>query len=226
MPGCTARYRLCDCTLKCMEEQAARYPASRPTPVTERGRRTRAAIVDAAAELIYERGVAATVLDDVLASCGAGKSQLYHYFRGKRELVAAVVDRQLRQVLAAQPSLDEMKTWADFDAWAEDLLALHSGPDGPMACPLGSLAGELSDDPVLSHDLDDALRSWESHLARGLAQLRERGELRADAEPARLATTAMCALQGGLMLAHLRRDITPLRDALAMALAHLRANKP
>ena len=57
-------------------------------PRTGRGRASRERIVERAAELFAERGVAATSLDEVLAAAGAGKSQLYHYFRGRDELVA------------------------------------------------------------------------------------------------------------------------------------------
>jgi TetR/AcrR family transcriptional regulator, transcriptional repressor for nem operon len=198
----------------------------RRLPSTEQGRRTRAAIVAAAGQLMYERGVAATSLDDVLSACGAGKSQLYHYFGGKQELVTAVIDHQLRRILANQPRLEHLESWEDFDGWVTDLLALNTGPAGPAACPLGSLAGELDDDPGLCQELDAAFRTWESHLARGLERLRERGLLRDDADPARLAAATMAALQGGLMMAHLRRDITPLDDALTMALNHLRAHRP
>ena len=171
---------------------------------------------------MYERGVAATSLDDVLAACGAGKSQLYHYFGGKHELIAAVVDHQLRQILAAQPRLAHLASWADFDDWAADLLAAHTGPAGPRACPLGGMAGELACDANLRDELDAAFRTWESYLARALTRLHARGELRGDADPDRLAAAAMAALQGGLMLANLRSDVTPLRDALTMALDHLR----
>lgn len=37
-------------------------------PATAHGRRTRAAIVDAAAQMMYQKGVAATSLDDILAA--------------------------------------------------------------------------------------------------------------------------------------------------------------
>ena len=46
--------------------------AERPLPLTERGCRTRASIVDAAATLMYQRGVCATSLDDLLATAGSG----------------------------------------------------------------------------------------------------------------------------------------------------------
>lgn len=76
---------------------------------TERGQRTRAAIIDAAATMMYESGVAATSVDDILAASNTGKSQLYHYFADKSELVAAVVDCQLERLLAAHSRREQKR---------------------------------------------------------------------------------------------------------------------
>src|SRR5258708_18220059 len=69
-------------------------------PRTGRGRASRERIVEHAADLFAERGVAGTSLDEVLAAAGAGKSQLYHYFHGRDELVEAAVGLRCTQVLA------------------------------------------------------------------------------------------------------------------------------
>src|SRR5438552_19009254 len=69
-------------------------------PRTGRGRASRERIVERAAELFAARWVAATSLDEVLAAARAGKGQLYHYFRGRDELVAAAVGLRCAQVLA------------------------------------------------------------------------------------------------------------------------------
>ncbi|MGC7194023.1 TetR/AcrR family transcriptional regulator [Mycobacteroides abscessus subsp. abscessus] len=57
---------------------------------------------------MYQKGVAATSLDDILAASSTGKSQLYHYFKDRSELVKAVVERQTELVLAAQPTLTQI----------------------------------------------------------------------------------------------------------------------
>ena len=62
--------------------------------LTAKGARTRARIVEEAAALIHERGVAATTLEDVKAAAEVSGSQLYHYFPDKNELVQAVIDYQ------------------------------------------------------------------------------------------------------------------------------------
>ncbi|WP_038521155.1 TetR/AcrR family transcriptional regulator [Amycolatopsis japonica] len=191
---------------------------------TPQGRMTRDAIVDAAAELMYVHGVAGTSVDKVLAASGAGKSQMYHYFKNKDQLVEAVITRFLENILGNQPTIFELHDWADFDQWAREILAIQTTPKGPIACPLGNLTGELGDDPKMAPLLDKAYREWESHLQRGLESLREQGKLVEGADPARLAQAALTCVQGGLLMAHLRHDVTPIADALKIALDHLRSH--
>ncbi|HEX6523923.1 MAG TPA: helix-turn-helix domain-containing protein, partial [Streptosporangiaceae bacterium] len=69
-------------------------------PITRRGRASRERIVERAADLFAERGIAATTVDEVLAAAGAGKGQFYHYFRGRDELAAAAVGYRCAQVVA------------------------------------------------------------------------------------------------------------------------------
>ncbi len=48
--------------------------------LTRKGAETRARIVDAAAELIYQQGVARTTVEEVRDGAHVSSSQLYHYF--------------------------------------------------------------------------------------------------------------------------------------------------
>ena len=66
--------------------------------LTARGAATKARIVAAAASLVYERGIAGTSLDDVMAATGTSKSQLYHYFADKDALICEVIRAQLGRV--------------------------------------------------------------------------------------------------------------------------------
>lgn len=195
---------------------------AKPLPATARGRRTRDGIVDAAARLVYQRGVRATSLDDVLAAAGCGKSQLYHYFDDKADLVGAVIDRQLEFVLAAQPALAQIDSWATFETWLDGIVHMHSAPGGPFACPLGTLAAELKHDDAFRLRLQDAFDRWVDVLAGGLQRMRERRQLADDVEPQRLATNIIATLQGGMLLGRLRSDTTPMVDAADSARAQLR----
>ena len=63
-------------------------------------------------------------------------------------------------------------------------------------------------------DLVAGFEQWEAPLRSGLATMRERGLLRADADPDRLALALLAALQGGLLLTQTRRTTLPLETAL------------
>lgn len=198
----------------------------RPVPATERGRRTRAAIVDAAATLMYERGVHATSLDDVLAAAGSGKSQLYHYFDGKSDLVHAVIERQLELILEEQePALSHTDSWEGIEAWAAQYLQLHEprrvhSPVRWARWPPSSRTTRPTGLVSMRH------LAAGKPLARGLATMKKRGELARKADPQRLAAMVIAALQGGMLLARVRDDITPLHDSLTAALTELRRWAP
>lgn len=208
-------------TLCGMARSSGAAPA-RSLPVTDRGRRMRAAIIDSAATLMHKQGVTATSLDDVLAAAGCGKSQMYYYFGDKADLVRAVIDRQIELILTAQKdTLDHVDSWDGLDAWAEHILNVHSRRGGPFACPLGTMAAELKNSKAFRPALDAAFRRWEAPLAKGLQTMKDRGELTDDADPARLAAMLIASLQGGMLLARVRKDVTILRDSLCGAISEL-----
>lgn len=198
-------------------------PAPHSLPATAKGRATRERIIDTAADLIYERGVAAVTLDDVRQATDTSKSQLYHYFAAKNDLVHAVIERQRGRVLAFHgPTLNSLSNWDDLTRWRDAIVATQTERQCRSGCPLGSLANALAElDETARTKLSDAFASWQQLLADGLGEMIRSGALRADANPERLAVSTIASLQGGLILAELRRDTRPLEIALDAAIAHL-----
>lgn len=187
---------------------------------------TRARIVEAAADLVRAHGVANTSLDAVLAASNASKSQLYHYFADKDDLVLAVIQRQTECLLTAQESLLKgFKSLAGLRRWRDALVELTRQTNGAGGCPLGSLVPELAESPRPRALLAEGFARWEAYLVAGFTAMRARGELKPGAEPADLATAVLTALQGGLLLAQTMRSTRPLELALDMALQHV-ATKP
>ncbi|HYB29544.1 MAG TPA: TetR/AcrR family transcriptional regulator [Solirubrobacteraceae bacterium] len=193
-------------------------------PVTDKGRATRNRVLDAAAALIFEHGVAGTSLDDVRAAANVSKGQLYHYFTDKEDLVHAVIDRTVQQVLDAQPRLIDLSSWAAIAAWFDDLVQLQVDRQAIGGCPIGSLAGELAEtDEQARTELAAGFDRWEAPIREGLRQMQADGKVRRGADPARLATATLAAIQGGLVLTQTRRDPQQLRIALDAAYAYLRS---
>lgn len=53
--------------------------------------------------------------------------------------------------------------------------------------------------------------------------MRARGELRRDADPRALAEATLASIQGGILLAKTKKNVEPLKNALAGAMACLRS---
>jgi AcrR family transcriptional regulator len=196
-----------------------------PSVLTAKGQSTRARIVQAAAELVGEKGAAAMSLDDVCARAHAHRSQLYHYFDDREDLLRAVINATTDSVMVAQDGLlDHLDTWAGIDRWFRALITLQEDREARGGCPIGSLVGQLAErDPGARENLADGFERWESHLRTGLQRMQARGRLSAAANPASLATATMALLQGGLLLTQVRRDPKQLRTALAAARVLLRS---
>jgi TetR/AcrR family transcriptional regulator, transcriptional repressor for nem operon len=56
--------------------------------------------------------------------------------------------------------------------------------------------------------------------------MRDRGDLRPDADPEQLTYALMAALQGGMLLGQTARDIAPLEAALRSVLEYLNSYAP
>ena len=193
--------------------------------MTGRGRETRERIVRAAAELVAERGVAGTSLDDVRARAHASKSQLYHYFADRDDLMRAVARAVSDDVVGGQAELfAQLDTIDGLRAWSDALVTLQKVRRATGGCPIGSLAGQLAErDEGARLELADGLDRWEAAIRDGLERMASRGELRPGADPAALAQRTLAAVQGGLLLTQIRRDPNQLRAALDGALDSIRA---
>jgi TetR/AcrR family transcriptional regulator, transcriptional repressor for nem operon len=191
-------------------------------PLTARGAVTRSRIVNAAADLIYARGVDRTSLDDVMVESGVSKSQLYHYFADKDALVLEVITLQTERVLnAQQPHLDAMDSLKALRMWGDAIIKLNARAHA-KGCPLGSLASELANDSEAARTrLAASFAMWSDSIERGLTKMRQSGALLPSTNPHELAVALLSAVQGGLLLSKTTQTSRPLEIAIDMAIDHI-----
>jgi len=181
--------------------------------------------VERAAELFAERGITGTSVDEVLAAAKAGKGQFYHYFRGRDELAAAAVGYRCTQVIAGlTEALGEVSS---LEGLEQALAGFITGFEqtGLPGCPIGTLAIEVAGrNEEARLQAAAGFDAWERLLADALERMRQRGELRADAAPAGLATGLLASIEGGMVLSQTRKDVASLRVAVDTGLAQVRAH--
>ncbi len=201
-------------------EQATIDGETRPR-LTRKGQATRERVVAAAAQEMFERGVARTSLDEVKAAAGVSSSQLYHYFADKHALVLAVIEHQTEAILAGQqPLLMQLDTLPALRAWRDLVVSLRRQLECKGGCPIGTLGAELAEtDPEARATVAEGFRRWESAIRDGLRTMHDRGEL--DGDPDDLALAMFAALQGALLLTQIRREPKPLEVALDTMIDHI-----
>ncbi len=182
--------------------------------LTRKGAETRARIVDAAAQLIYQQGVAGTTIEEVRDGAQVSSSQLYHYFEDKPALVRAVIERQADRAIGTQEqfdlsSLDGLREWRDF------VVDQTRDTGGRFGCPIGSLGSALAEtEPEARAMLAATFKRMEASIMAGLLRMHALGRLAPEADPRQLALATLAALEGGLLLAQVQRDPEPLAVAL------------
>ncbi|GAA1299885.1 transcriptional regulator [Planotetraspora silvatica] len=191
--------------------------------MTAKGQETRQRIVAAAAQLMFERGVADTTIEDVRTLAQVSNSQVYHYFADKTALVRAVIEYQTdaviepqEQLFARLDTLDGLREWRNFAVARQRELNCRGG------CPIASLTSQLAEhDEAARLQLSHSFARWSAGLRSGLAAMHAAGRLHPDADPEALALSLLASLQGGMLITQLNRDTRPLEVALDSTLAYI-----
>ncbi|WP_156748326.1 TetR/AcrR family transcriptional regulator [Mycobacterium sp. 1465703.0] len=173
-------------------------------------RSPRERMVVSAALLIRERGARATAISDVLEHSGAPRGSAYHYFPGGRtQLLCEAVDFAGEHVAAVIAGADNGLQLLDtlIDKYRRQLL----DTDFRAGCPIVAVsveAGEQQDSERMGPVIDRAAAvfdQWSDLIA---------ARFTADGIPperaGELAVLATTALEGAIVLARVRRDLTPL----------------
>lgn len=70
------------------------------TPTLSKEDQVRERVLRAAQQLFQQHGLHKVTMDDIARALGRGKSSLYYYYKSKEEIFTAMLDREIREVLA------------------------------------------------------------------------------------------------------------------------------
>lgn len=166
---------------------------------------TRDRILDAAAELFWERGYAATSPAAIQQKAGVGQGSMYHHFAGKGDLAAASLRRDGEQLRRSTAELLSSGS-TPLDA----VLGYLTSPRAELkGCKLGRMTQDqevLADDDLRS-PISETLTFYQGRIAALLEEGRREGQLRQDFSPTDVAATVVAIVQGAHVLA--RADQSP-----------------
>jgi AcrR family transcriptional regulator len=126
---------------------------------------TRQRVIDVAVRLFTRHGYAGTSLQMIADELGFTKAAIYYHFRTREQLLAAVVEPILAQLLAVVEAAEKKRT---PNARAEHMLTGYAA----LAVRNRALVSVLGGDPSV-HDALRARRDWDDVINRQLALLAE-----------------------------------------------------
>jgi len=178
-------------------------------------RELRERILDQASDLIAERGLPATTIDDIAARVDISQSTFFNYFHTKTSLVEALVARVVHQwnELVERAHATDSRTQDKVAA----LFQMSAALTEDQHRLLRALVAETVRAPA---DASDGLNHMRALFRADIADGQERGEVRTDYDPATLADAVLGLYSSVLLFWTTEADYPVaqrLRDAGALA---------
>lgn len=169
-------------------------------------------MIRSAAVLFRERGVHGTSLSDVVAHSSAPRGSIYHWFPGGKAQLAEEATRYSGELIAGgiAAALDDDDPVAAVRAFAALWREILRASDFSAGCPIVSATLEGDRAPGARAAAGAAFARWQELLAGAFA-----GRGVAPARAGSLATLAVAAVEGAIVLSRAQRSSAPLERVAA-----------
>jgi AcrR family transcriptional regulator len=182
----------------------------REPPVTERGLRTRAALVAAARKVFERHGYLDARLIDITRAANCSAGTFYTYFSGKEEVFAAVLEVAQEDML--HPGMPHVASDDDPAAVIEASNRAYLKAYKRNSKLMGLLEQVANIDPEFRELRTSRSNAFVRRNARSIANLQAKGQADPDLDPV-LASRALSAMMSRIAFGHFvtgeDRDDTP-----------------
>lgn len=184
------------------------------TPRTERGRRTRSAVLAAARRAFERHGFDDCTMNDIADAAGVSHGTVYTYFDSKEDLLGQVIDEVLTELD------DDLRTAAkDPMTRIEEANRRYLKAYVDNRRLLSVVEQAAVTDPDLGDRVGQFRRRYHSRVTAALRRLQEQGRVADDIQPD-VTATALCAMVEGFS----RYWPRPLTDDINETLTRLWVN--
>jgi AcrR family transcriptional regulator len=161
----------------------------------------RTQILDAARRCFLRTGFQGTSMQDLFAEAGLSSGAVYRYFDSKEDMIVALAEDNLREVVATLHALAANEPDLGLGPALAEVLELVRAKQreehlGAMAVLVWS---EALRNPELAKRFDEALAPMRTELTEVVRHHQANGSLPADASPAALASLVMSIIPGFML---------------------------
>ncbi len=178
---------------------------------------TKQRLIDAGLSMLLEHGYHDLGIQALLAETRTPKGSFYHHFKDKEDFALQVIDQYMAQVHQGldvclndetRPPLRRIRRFFE-------LTQQTYRTEGYMGCLLGGLGQELSGvSEVFRRRIEGCFTDIAGRIAVCLEEARRQGDIRADANPRRMASLLVDCWEGAALRSRLRGNATPLTPML------------
>ena len=170
---------------------------------------TRDKLINSAYKLFYKQGFNGTSIDDILKNAGVNKGSLYHQFKGKKELLLAVIEEKIAYDLEQKYKVITKKQ-KPLEFLKEKLFTVEDF-DFKHGCALNNLVQELS---PIDEDIAQALLKVYKNLEHSYF-LALRDLKISDEDKKSLAKMMLATVEGAIMAAKAAQNKAPYLEIVA-----------
>jgi TetR/AcrR family transcriptional repressor of nem operon len=180
--------------------------------MASKGEATKEKLITEASRIIRRKGFMNTSVNDLMTATGVKKGSLYFHFPGKDELGMAVLERAREKFMEFfESSLRGATPGESLCNFFDAVVAYHQRSGFVGGCIFGNTALEMGDGNERYAGLvDGVFVDMSARLEGFIAAAQAAGEVRRDLPAHILGEHIVMTLEGGIMLARLRKDEKPL----------------
>jgi len=164
--------------------------------------RTKQFIIEASAPIFNTKGIAGTVMQDIMDATKLAKGTLYHHFENREELAYAAVDHNLGMWKTASNKV--LKKHKTARGKIIGFLNLFSDPLNPPVfggCPMLNFGTEADDtSPVVLGKVGNLIKEVQNSLRDIINQGIADGEFKAGWDAKKFAVKVFALMEGGTLI--------------------------
>ncbi len=164
-----------------------------------------------------------TGLNEILNSSKAGKSQLYHYFGSKQNLIREVLHLYAEKVFQETDRfMTTIESLDEFEKLIDGITRLSQSDGHIVGCLAGSIAAELApQEEVIRLDIVHIFERWKNLFSKGLVRLQAKSILDSQVNTEYLAEHFLIATQGAMLMAKTMKDTRVIDRDMRKAIQYL-----
>jgi AcrR family transcriptional regulator len=170
--------------------------------------RTRHFIIEKAAPLINQKGMAGTSINDIMDATRLTKGSLYGNFENKEEICYEAFDYLLKRISAAlNAAMSAKKTYREKLFAFMDYYPNTLVQEGSYGCPMLNFGVESDDtDPVMKQKVSKAVVSTETMIAKLVQAGIEAGEFNKNVDAEAFSVKVFAMIEGGMWIARVQNS--------------------